>query len=138
MAKIYETTATNTGARNGVATLSDSDKTFNLVSPADEKQDGVNPEQLFAIGYSACFNGALGLVKKAFGKTFENEVQITVALNKEGDDNFYLSGNIHVIATGDVTDEDLQKIVAKTHEICPYSKAVQGNVDMKLSSEVKQ
>lgn len=136
MAKIYETTASNTGARNGTATLSDSDKTFNLVPPVS-KQDGVNPEQLFAVGYSACFNGALGLVKKAFGKAFESEVQVTVELNKEGDDNFYLTGSIHVVATGDIDADTLQKIVAKTHEVCPYSKAVQGNVDMKLSSEVK-
>lgn len=136
MSKIYSTTATNVGARTGSATLSDSDKTFNLVQPGS-KQDGVNPEQLFAVGYSACFHGALGLVKKAFGKEFDSEVQVTVELNKEGDDNFYLTGNIHVVATGDVSAEDLQKIVAKTHEVCPYSKAVQGNVDMKLSSEVK-
>lgn len=136
MSKIYSTTATNVGARTGSATLSDSDKTFNLVQPGS-KQDGVNPEQLFAVGYSACFHGALGLVKKAFGKEFDSQVQVTVELNKEGDDNFYLTGNIHVVATGDVSAEDLQKIVAKTHEVCPYSKAVQGNVDMKLSSEVK-
>ncbi len=136
MSKIYSTTATNVGARTGSATLSDSDKTFNLVQPGS-KQDGVNPEQLFAVGYSACFHGALGLVKKAFGKEFDSEVQVTVELNKEGDDNFYLTGNIHVVATGDVSAEDLEKIVAKTHEVCPYSKAVQGNVDMKLSSEVK-
>lgn len=132
MSKIYSTTATNVGARTGSATLSDSDKTFNLVQPGS-KQDGVNPEQLFAVGYSACFHGALGLVKKAFGKEFDSEVQVTVELNKEGDDNFYLTGNIHVVATGDVSAEDLEKIVAKTHEVCPYSKAVQGNVDMKLS-----
>ncbi len=136
MSKIYSTTATNVGARTGSATLSDSDKAFNLVQPGS-KQDGVNPEQLFAVGYSACFHGALGLVKKAFGKEFESEVRVTVELNKEGDDNFYLTGNIHVVATGDVSAEDLEKIVAKTHEVCPYSKAVQGNVDMKLSSEVK-
>lgn len=136
MSVIYSTTAQNTGARAGTASLSDSDKTFNLVPPASNG-DGVNPEQLFAVGYSACFNGALGLVKKSFGKTFESEVQVTINLNKEGDANFSLSGKIHVVATGDVSAEELEQIVAKTHEVCPYSKAIHGNVDMALSSEVR-
>lgn len=136
MSIIYSTTAHNTGARAGKATLSDSEITFDLVPPASGK-DGVNPEQLFAVGYSACFNGALGLVKKSFGKEFDAEVQVTINLNKEGDANFSLSGNIHVVATGDVSAEDLEKIVAKTHEVCPYSKAIHGNVDMTLSSEVR-
>ncbi|WP_319802757.1 OsmC family protein [Moraxella bovoculi] len=61
MAQIYSTTAI--GARNGTASLSDNATTFNLVSPGSGK-DGVNPEQLFAVGYGACFDGALGLVKK--------------------------------------------------------------------------
>ncbi|WP_367274101.1 hypothetical protein [Moraxella sp.] len=88
MAQIYSTTATAIGARNGTATLSDSVTTFNLVSPGSGK-DGVNPEQLFAVGYGACFDGALGLVKKAEGVSFDSEVQVTINLNKEGDDNSF-------------------------------------------------
>lgn len=136
MSIIYSTTAHNTGARAGKATLSDSDTTFELTSPVSGKE-GVNPEQLFAVGYSACFNGALGLVKKSFDKDFDSEVQVTINLNKAGDANFSLSGKIHVIATGNVTTEELAQIVAKTHEICPYSKAIHGNVEMTLSSEVR-
>lgn len=137
MAQIYSTTATAIGARNGTATLSDSDKTFNLVSPASNK-DGVNPEQLFAVGYGACFDGALGLVKKAENVSFDSEVQVTINLNKEGDDNFFLTGNIHVIAKNtDIDADTLARIVEKTHHVCPYSKAVEGNVEMTLSSEVQ-
>lgn len=137
MAQIYSTTATAIGARNGTATLSDSDKTFNLVSPGSNK-DGVNPEQLFAVGYGACFDGALGLVKKAENVSFDSEVQVTINLNKEGDDNFFLTGNIHVIAKNtDIDVDTLARIVEKTHHVCPYSKAIEGNVEMTLSSEVQ-
>lgn len=137
MAQIYTTTSSVVGARNGTGKLSDSDQVFNLTSPGSGK-DGVNPEQLFAVGYGACFDGALGLVKKAENVTFDSEVQITINLNKEGDDNFFLTGNIHVIATNtDISQETLQRLVEKTHHVCPYSKAVEGNVAITLSSEVK-
>ena len=137
MAQIYSTTATAIGARNGTATLSDNANTFNLVSPGSGK-DGVNPEQLFAVGYGACFDGALGLVKKAENVSFDSEVQVTINLNKEGDDNFFLSGNIHVIAKNtDIDADTLARIVEKTHHVCPYSKAVAGNVDITLSSEIQ-
>lgn len=137
MAQIYSTTATAIGARNGTASLSDNATTFNLVSPGSGK-DGVNPEQLFAVGYGACFDGALGLVKKAEGASFDSEVQVTINLSKEGDDNFFLSGSIHVIAKNtDIDADTLTRIVEKTHHVCPYSKAVAGNVDIILSSEIQ-
>ena len=63
MSQIYQTTASVSGARTGTATLSDDDKSYNMVAPGT-KQEGNNPEQFFAMGYAACFDGALGLVKK--------------------------------------------------------------------------
>ncbi len=136
MAKIYTTTASVVGARNGTAKLSDDDKTYNMVSPGS-KEDGNNPEQFFAMGYAACFDGALGLVKKAAGKSFDSEVQVTIDLNKEGDDKFFLTGAIHVIATNtDISEDELLALVEKTHTVCPYSKAVAGNVEMALSASV--
>ncbi len=111
MAQIYTTTSSVVGARNGTGKLSDSTQVFNLTSPGSGKE-GVNPEQLFAIGYGACFDGALGLVKKAENASFDSEVQVTINLNKEGDDNFFLTGNIHVIATNtDISQETLQRLV---------------------------
>ncbi|MDO4440875.1 MAG: Ohr family peroxiredoxin [Moraxella sp.] len=137
MTQLYSTTSSVIGARNGTGKLSDSAQTFNLTSPGSGK-DGVNPEQLFAVGYGACFDGALGLVKKAEGANFDSEVQVMVNLNKAGDANFFLSGNIHVIASNtDIDADTLASIVEKTHQICPYSKAIAGNVEMTLSSEIK-
>lgn len=137
MAQIYTTTSSVIGARNGTGKLSDSNQVFNLTSPGSGKE-GVNPEQLFAIGYAACFDGALGLVKKAESLSFDSEVQVTINLNKEGDDNFFLTGSIHVVATNtDINQDTLQRLVEKTHHVCPYSKAVEGNVAITLSSEIK-
>ena len=136
MSKIYETTASVVGARTGTATLSDDDNSYNMVQPGSNKE-GNNPEQFFAMGYAACFDGALGLVKKSAGKTFDSKTQVTIELNKEGDSNFFLTGAIHVVATsGDITEDELLSLVEKTHTVCPYSKAVEGNIDMKLSASV--
>lgn len=136
MSVIYSTTATAIGARDGKATLSDSDTTFNIVPPASNRQ-GNNPEQLFAIGYASCFDGALGLAKKQANASFDDEVQVSVDLNKAGDTDFNLSLKIHVVAKNtQISQDDLTKIVEQAHEICPYSKAVKGNIDIALSAEV--
>ena len=137
MTKLYETTATAVGARNSTATLSDNPATFTLVSPSSNK-DGVNPEQLFAVGYAACFDGALGLVKKAEGVNFDSQVQVSIELHKADEADFYLSGKIHVIASNtDIDATTLQRIAEKTHTVCPYSKAVAGNVDIIITSQIK-
>lgn len=137
MSQIYQTTASISGARTGTATLSDDDKSYNMVAPGT-KQEGNNPEQFFAMGYAACFDGALGLVKKSADKSFDSRTEVTIELNKEGDSNFFLTGAIHVVASnGDITEDELLSLVEKTHTVCPYSKAVQGNIDMKLSASVE-
>lgn len=137
MSALYTTTATVIGARNGTGKLSDSDSVFELSAVGSKKQ-GNNPEQLFAVGYGACFDGALGLVKVGENVKFDSQVQVTISLNKAGDANFYLSGSIHVIATNtDIDADTLQRIVEKTHQVCPYSKAIAGNVDIVLTSEIK-
>lgn len=137
MTQLYQTKATVTGGREGKGTLSDSDLTFDFV-PAGSNKQGTNPEQLFASGYAACFGGALNAVQNAEKTKFDNEVQITINLNKGGDLDFYLSGGIHVVAhNSNLTAEQVQAIVEKAHQICPYSRATKGNVEMKVTSEVK-
>lgn len=137
MTKLYETTATVTGGREGKGTLSDSDLTFDFVTAGSPKK-GTNPEQLFASGYSACFGGALNAVQNAENKKFDNDVQITINLNKGGDLDFFLGGEIHVVARNtDLSAEEVQAIVEKAHQVCPYSRATKGNIEMKVTSEVK-
>ena len=71
MNTLYETKATATGGRAGNVSLQDSDLTVNMVAPGSSK-DGNNPEQLFAMGYAACFDGALAAVKGAEKAKFDS------------------------------------------------------------------
>lgn len=135
MTQLYETTATVTGGRQGKGTLSDSDLSFNFVQAGSK--DGTNPEQLFASGYAACFGGALNAVQLSEKKKFDNDVQVTIQLNKNGDLDFFLSGQVHVVARNtDLSTQEVQALVERAHQVCPYSKAISGNVDIKVTSEI--
>lgn len=137
MKSLYSTQATVTGGRTGKATLSDSDLSINMVSPGSG-QDGNNPEQLFAIGYAACFDGALSVVKKSQNVNFASTTQITVELLQGDEHDYQLAAKIHVIAKDtELSSDDVQKLVEKAHEVCPYSKATRGNIKVEVTSEVQ-
>lgn len=138
MTQLYQTTATVTGGREGKGKLSDSDLTFDFV-PAGSNKSGTNPEQLFAAGYAACFGGALHAVQMAEKQKFDNDVQVNISLNKGGDLDFYLAGHIHVVARNTaLSAEQVQAMVEKAHQVCPYSKATKGNVEIKVTSEIAE
>ena len=94
--------------------------------------NGTNPEQLFAAGYGACFTGALGFVAKQAGvKLGEHSLDVTIDLIKD-------APTFKIGATLTLNAPDLDKAVAldllqKAHEVCPYSKATRGNVEVKLA-----
>lgn len=137
MKSLYSTQATVTGGRTGKATLSDSDLSINMVSPGSG-QDGNNPEQLFAVGYAACFDGALSVVKKSQNVNFASTTQITVELLQGDEHDYQLAAKIHVIAKDtELSSDDVQKLVEKAHEVCPYSKATRGNIKVEITSEVQ-
>ncbi|OOS20970.1 Ohr family peroxiredoxin [Moraxella lincolnii] len=137
MKSLYSTQATVTGGRTGKATLSDSDLSINMVSPGSG-QDGNNPEQLFAVGYAACFDGALSVVKKSQNVNFASTTQITVELLQGDEHDYQLAAKIHVIAKDtELSSDDVQKLVEKAHEVCPYSKATRGNIKVEVTSEVQ-
>lgn len=137
MKTLYSTKATITGGRMGTANLSDSDLTINMAPPGGEKS-GNNPEQLLAMGYGACFDSALGVVKKMEQASFSSTTETTVDLLQGDNHDYKLAVKIHVIGTDtDLSSYDFQKLVEKAHEVCPYSKATQGNIDIDVSSEVK-
>jgi len=137
MKTLYATEATVTGGRTGSASLKDSDLTINMVAPGSGK-DGNNPEQLFAMGYAACFDGALGVVKQMEGVKFDSTAKVTVELLSGGEHDYNIGAKIHVIAENtDLSADEIQSLVEKAHEVCPYSKATRGNVDVQVTSEVK-
>ena len=136
MKTLYSTTSTITGGRVGTATLSDSDIEISMAPPGGNKE-GSNPEQLLAMGYGACFDSALGVVKKIEQASFTCSTQTTVDLLQGEDHEYKLAIKIHVIAhKTDLSADEFQALVEKAHEVCPYSKATRNNIDIEVTSEV--
>lgn len=137
MKTLYSTKATITGGRMGTATLSDSDLKIKMTPPGTDNV-GNNPEQLLAMGYGACFDGALGVVKKMEQASFGSTTETTVELLQGDAHEYKLAVKIHVI--GDHTElsaDEFQKLVEKANDVCPYSKATRNNIDIEVTSEVK-
>lgn len=89
--------------------------------------DGVNPEQLFAVGWAACFEAVLGIV----GGEQARDVAIdsSVSLVKSGN-GFVLAAELDVTLPAVTDQETAAGLVRKSHEACPYSKATRGNIDV--------
>lgn len=93
---------------------------------------GSNPEQLFAAGYSACFESALSLVarrKKITLSDVSMTARVTIGKTDEGD--FNLVVELHGVLPG-ITRKDAEALMHDAHQVCPYSRATRGNIDVKL------
>lgn len=137
MAKpLYTTTMISNGGRDGRVFSPDNTFVQNLATPKEMGGQGgndTNPEQLFAGGYSACFNSALSLILSQNKVNDANpEVEITIELIKDETDNgFKLAADIKVTLEN-ISQEDAEKYVEQAHQFCPYSKATRGNIDVQL------
>lgn len=137
MKTLYSTKATVTGGRAGSVNLNDNDLSINMVPPGSGKS-GNNPEQLFAMGYSACFDGALGVVKQMAKAKFDSTTSIEVDLLQGDGHDYKLAAKIHVVGENtELSADEFQQLVEKAHQVCPYSKATRGNIDVEVTSEVK-
>ena len=118
-----------TGGREGASKSSDGRLDIKLTSPGG-KGEGTNPEQLFAAGWSACFLGAMG--KAAATKNLklspESSVQAEVDLVLS-DGQYSLQARLHISLPG-IDPETAKAIAAAAHQICPYSKATKGNINV--------
>ncbi|MEC2076349.1 organic hydroperoxide resistance protein [Metabacillus fastidiosus] len=134
--KLFTASVTANGGREGRVESSEGNIKLDLAMPGTPRKkqipDATNPEQLFAAGYSACFDGALQLMAKNAGVQFESEVTANVSLLKdETDQGFKIGVTLQVKGTG-IEKEKLEELVHKAHDFCPYSKATRGNVDVQL------
>lgn len=139
MKTLYTATATVTGGREGHGKSSDGKLDFDLSIPKEiggPGGDGTNPEQLFAIGYSACFLGAVNLVAKQQNKNIgDATVTGDVHIGTGDDGGFELAVDLHCKLPG-VSQEEAKAIVNEAHEkVCPYSKATRGNIPVNLIVE---
>jgi Ohr subfamily peroxiredoxin len=133
----YTTKATATGGRDGHARSEDGVLDVALSTPKElggAGGEGANPEQLFAAGSSACFIGAL----KAAGAQLkvkvpaDTKVTATVGIGPRSQGGFGITTDLVVDLPGLERDE-AQKLVDAAHQICPYSNATRGNVDVGLT-----
>ena len=95
--------------------------------------EGVNPEQLFATGYAACFLGAMKFVASQGGPKVPADATVTstVGIGPRSEGGFGLAIALEISLPG-VERAQAEALVAKAHEICPYSNATRNNIDVKL------
>ena len=133
---LYVAKAEATGGREGYIRSDDGALDMPLTTPkalGGEGKFGVNPEQLFAAGYAACFIGAMKVVAQRNGKILNSAAKVNgeVGIGPVGK-----GFNISVVLNIDVPDmprSELDTLVSAAHEVCPYSNATRNNVDVVLN-----
>jgi lipoyl-dependent peroxiredoxin len=136
MKLLYTARATTTGGREGHSETDDGNLKVNLSMPkalgGSGKPGTTNPEQLFAAGYSACFESAVRHVARAKKVNIPGlSVTAEVSLRPEGQ-GFALEVSLHPVFEG-LDEATCRDLVETAHKVCPYSNAVKGNIDVKIA-----
>jgi Ohr subfamily peroxiredoxin len=135
---LYTAHATVTGGREqGHGRTSDGALDVQLRVPTEMSGPGgaTNPEQLFAVGYAACFEGALAVVgRRERVELGEASIESSVSLIRTEDHVFNVAVGLDVTLPGIADPQQAIDIVAAAHEVCPYSNATRGNIDVTLSA----
>ncbi|MFJ9814294.1 organic hydroperoxide resistance protein [Streptomyces sp. NPDC101151] len=137
MDALYTAVATATHGRDGRAVSSDGKIDLKLAPPVElgGNGEGTNPEQLFAAGYAACFGSALGLVgRQAKVDVSDAAVTAEVGIGKQGE-GFGLKVTLRVELPENVDETTGRKLVETAHQVCPYSNATRGNIEVDLVIE---
>ncbi len=134
---IYTTHATATGGRDGSARSDDGSVDVKLVVPKEMGGPGgvgANPEKLFAAGYSACFLGAMKAVSGKVGVRVPSDATVTatIGFGPRSEGGYGITADLSVSLPG-VDKADGQRLVEAAHEVCPYSNATRGNLDVGLT-----
>jgi osmotically inducible protein OsmC len=133
---LYTARAHTTGGRDGRAATADGRHDLLIKVPMElggpDEPEATNPEELFALGYGACFLSALSLVarqQKISAKEFT--IDSAVDLVQTDDGGFGVAVELHGTLPG-VDDEQAAELMRTAHSVCPYSKATKGNIDVRL------
>ena len=130
---IFTSKATAIGGREGHVKSDDGLIDLKLVDPAGGNKDvGSNPEQLFAAGYAACYDGALNLMASKEKKKIDSKITAEVSLLKDNEDNGFKIGVVLQVEIEGVSQEEAEKLADLAHGFCPYSKATRDNIDVEL------
>lgn len=133
MNKVYSTKMINTGGRSGEVSSPDKSFTLKIDRPGSTAQGATNPEQLFAAGYSACFNSALSLVMLQEGIKAPSTVSATVSLYEKERHDYTIGVEIEGHIEG-ISAEQTAQLLEKAHQVCPYSKATRGNIEVTVKA----
>ena len=135
---LYTAEATVSGGRaKGHGRTTDGILDVQLRSPKEMggDGDGTNPEQLFAVGYAACFEGALGVVgRREHAEVEDVSIDSRVSLVTTEDRGFTIAVELDVTLPQVEDPEQAVKIVAAAHQVCPYSNATRGNIQLALTA----
>src|ERR1044072_8825682 len=132
---LYTAQVHTVGGREGAARSSDGQLDIKLTPPGINRP-GTNPEQLFAAGWSACFESALGLAARQAGVQLPADTAIDAEVDlNQGDDGYFLTARLNVSIPG-IQDDVAQSLVDAAHATCPYSKMAKSGIDAKVSLAV--
>ena len=131
--KQYSVSSINTGGRKGKSYLEDGTFAVNITPPGS-KHEGANPEELFALGYSACFHAALDAVKAKNKIENKSLVRHTVNYLHNPKDHLDIKLQVEIeVAMEGLADDAIKALADRAHEICPYSRAIQnGYIDVSM------
>lgn len=136
---LYHTKATAVGGRDGHVTVENLPIQFEMALPSElggTKPVGFNPEELFAAGYSACFGSAVQHVLRLKRLNIDPPaVSVNVGIGKNESGGFALAADIEVVFHG-VDQATADEIAAQAHQVCPYSNATRGNIEVNVTAKV--
>ena len=129
---LYTAKTYTTGGRDGASRSDDGRLDVKLSSPGTPGT-GTNPEQLLAAGWSACFEGAMGLAARKMKITLPPDLAIDAEVDLNlADGAYFLRARLNVRVPG-VERNVAQALVDAAHQTCPYSKATRGNIDVAIN-----
>jgi osmotically inducible protein OsmC len=138
MKTLYTAVSTAHGGRDGHVRSSDGILDLDLRTPKEMGGPGgagTNPEQLFAAGYAACFESAMRVVARKQKKPLADAtVTGHVSFNVTDEGKYVLSVELHGKVEG-LSHEEAEALMRAAHEVCPYSNATRGNIEVKLIAE---
>jgi Ohr subfamily peroxiredoxin len=140
MKVLYKTKAVSSGGRNGKVRVENSPLEFELATPSElggSGKSGVNPEQLFAAGYAACFESALLHVARTKKLTLKStSITAEVGIGRNDQDGYQLAVSLTATISG-VDQATADELVLWAHQVCPYSNATRGNIEVSLAARIE-
>ena len=138
---LYKTKAISVGGRNGgKVRIENSPLEFDMVVPVEmggPGKTGVNPEQLFAAGYAACFESALrGVARRKKLELKSSSVSVEIGIGPSEKARYTLSANIVATVSG-IDQATADTLAQEAHQVCPYSNATRGNIEVTVSARVE-